>query len=185
MDMENNAIQSILLTQQQLKAIVARLAREIEAEYQATDKKLLLICVLKGSLIFTADLMRELHIPLSIDFMQASSYGSGTTSSGKINIRLDLSEKDLSQYDVLVVEDILDTGNTLSFLLEYLKKKGPHSVKLCVLLNKPDRRINAIPIDFEGARIPDEFVVGYGLDYNEQYRNLPYIGILKPSVYSL
>lgn len=180
----SSAIQSVLLTKEQLKETVAKLAGEIEAEYSSPDKNLLMICVLKGSLVFTADLMRELNIPLKVDFMQASSYGSGTVSSGKVNIRLDLKENDLSQYDILVVEDILDSGNTLSFLLDYLKSKGARSIKLCVLLNKPERRKIPVHVDFEGTKIADEFVVGYGLDYNEQYRNLPYVGILKPSVYS-
>lgn len=179
----NNAIKSVLLTEKQLDEIVTRLAGEIEAHYSAPGKNLLMICVLKGSLIFTADLMRKINLPMKVDFMQASSYGSGTVSCGNVKIRLDLKEKDLSQYDILVVEDILDSGNTLSFLLNYLKERAVRSVKLCVLLNKPERRKIPIEVDFEGAKIADEFVVGYGLDYNEQYRNLPYVGILKPEVY--
>ena len=129
-----------------------------------------------------ADLVRQVELPLHLDFMSASSYGAGTVSSGQVDIRLDLQE-DIAGRDVLLVEDILDTGNTLSKLVAELQARGPASLKLCVLLDKPDRRTKPIQADYVGFTIPDAFVVGYGLDYNEKYRNLPYVGILKPSVY--
>lgn len=176
-------IEKILISESEIKKIVKKLAAEITAAYEHSDKKLLLVCVLKGSLIFTADLMRELRLPLTIDFMQASSYGDSSTSCGKVTLKLDLATKNLADYDVLVIEDILDTGCTLSYLLEHLQSSGAHSVKLCTLLNKPDRRTHPVQIDFEGIKIPDAFVVGYGLDYRQKYRNLPFIGILKPEVY--
>lgn len=177
-------IQEILISKSEIKEIVKKLAKEIEHKYSQSDKKLLLVCILKGSMVFTADLMRELHLPLTVDFIQVSSYGDNSVSCGNITLKLDLEHKDsLANYDVIVIEDILDTGCTLSFILNYLQKLGAHSVNLCVLLNKPDRRVHPVKIDFEGAIIPDEFVVGYGLDYQQQYRNLPFIGILKESIY--
>ncbi|MPM70618.1 Hypoxanthine phosphoribosyltransferase [bioreactor metagenome] len=142
------------------------------------------VCILKGSLVFVADLIREIKLPLEVSFLRATSYGSGTVSSGVVEISLAIDEKDLIGADVLVVEDILDSGHTLSNILKYLAGKGAHSVSLCVLLNKPSRRKTEVTIDYEGKQIPDEFVVGYGLDYNEKYRNLPYIGVLKKELYS-
>ena len=177
-------IQDVLLTENEIKVIVKRLAKEIEYVYKQTEKKLLLVGILKGSIIFMADLMREIHIPLTVDFIQISSYGDNRVSCGNITLKLDLQNKNrLSDYDILVVEDILDTGCTLMFLLNYLQNLGAHSVKLCTLLNKPDRRVQPVNVDFEGVKIPDKFVVGYGLDYQQKYRNLPFIGILKESVY--
>lgn len=176
-------VEKVLISEEQLQATVTRLAGEIEQTYQDSGRPLLLIGVLKGSIVFLADLMRALHLPLMIDFVQASSYGAGTVSSGTVHLRLDLKQKDLSEVDVLVVEDILDSGNTLAFLLDYLRSKGANSVRLCVLLNKPARRITEVPIDFEGLKIPDEFVVGYGLDFDERFRNLPFIGVPKREIY--
>lgn len=178
-----NDIAKVLVSEEEIKSAVARLAKEIDETYKNSDKTLLVVGILKGSIVFMADLIRSITAPMTIDFMQVSSYGSGTVS-GDIDFRLDLKYDDLSKYDVLVVEDILDTGNTLSYLLENLQNRGANSVKLCVLLNKPERRIKPIDIDFEGIVIPDEFVVGYGLDFNEKYRSLPYIGVLKPEVYA-
>lgn len=177
-------ISRVLISEEQLQQTVRRIAQEINAAYAGSNKPLLMVGILKGSVVFMADLMRHITVPMSIDFMQASSYGSNTVSCGNVNLRLDLKCTNLQDFDVLVVEDILDSGNTLSCILKYLKSKGAQSVRLCTLLNKPERRKVDVPIDFEGISIPDEFVVGYGLDYNEQYRQLPFIGVLDPAVYS-
>lgn len=179
----HNDVEKILFSEQDIKEMVKRIGKQISDDYRDSDKKLLLVCILKGSLIFTADLMREIDIPCEVDFMQASSYGDQTVSSGTVHIRLDLKEQDLSQYNIIIIEDILDTGNTLYNLINVLKGKGCDDVKLCVLLNKPDRRTKDVPVHYEGAKIPDEFVIGYGLDFNDRYRNLKYVGVLKPSVY--
>lgn len=179
----SNDIERVLTTKEEIQDTVARICKEIENDCKDSTKKLLLVGILKGSVVFMADIMKKLNIPLETDFIKVSSYGSGT-QSGEITLKLGLSKNDLSDYRVIVVEDILDTGNTLSLLLDYLKNDlGASDVKLCVLFNKPDRRIKPIHIDYEGFVIPDEFIVGYGLDYDEKYRNLPYVGILKRSVY--
>lgn len=177
---KENELKSILLTEEEIKAIVKRLGSEITADYK--DKNLIVVSVLKGSVMIMADLLREIKLPLKIDFMAVSSYGSGTTSSGTVKIIKDL-DINLSGYDILIVEDILDSGATLSSLKEILLTRKPASVKICTFLDKPDRRKADIKADYVGAVIPDEFVVGYGLDYDEKYRNLPYVGILSPSVY--
>lgn len=173
-------MQEILLTEAQLKTRIAEMAAQITKDYAGKD--LLVVGVLRGCFVFMADLVRNLALPLVLDFVSASSYGSGTTSSGDVQFKLDLSE-DIAGRDVLVVEDILDTGNTLSKLLENLRRRGPNSVKLCVMLDKPDRRTRPIEADYVGFTIPDAFVVGCGLDYDQKYRQLPYVGILKPEVY--
>lgn len=176
-------VERVLISEARIKEIVARLGCEIEDTYKNSGRPLMFVGILKGSAVFMADLMRSVNLPLTVDFMQVSSYGAGTVSGGRINMRLDLKEGDLTGTDILVVEDILDSGNTLSFLLDYLRRRGAASVRLCVLLNKPDRRVADVHVDFEGMRIPDEFVVGYGLDFDEKYRNLPYIGVLRPEAY--
>lgn len=173
-------IKSVLLSPGDIQKIVLELAQQIDRDY--AGKNLVMVGLLKGSVVFMADLMRAVKTKCRIDFMVTSSYGSGTESSGRLNILKDLSES-VEGADVLVVEDIIDSGVTLSFILDYLKAKKASSVKLCTLLNKPDRRKKEVPVDYTGAVIPDEFVVGYGLDYAEYYRNLPYIGILKPEIY--
>ena len=173
-------VKEILFSEEQLKQRVEQLAAEINRDY--AGQELMLISVLRGSFVFMADLVRELTVPCTVDFMAVSSYGSGTSSSGQVQITKDLSE-DISGKHVLVVEDILDSGNTLSYLLELLRARKPASIRLCTLLDKPERRIKPVQLDYTGFSIPDAFVVGYGLDYDEHYRNLPYIGILKPSVY--
>jgi len=173
-------IDHILFSEEQLKSRVAEIAAEIDRDYQG--KEPILIGVLRGSFIFIADLMRAITLPCTVDFMAVSSYGAGTTSSGQVKIVKDLSEH-IEDKDVIVVEDILDSGNTLSYLLEILKARKPASIKLCTLLDKPERRTKPVEVAYSGYSIPDEFVVGYGLDYAERYRNLPYIGVLKPSVY--
>ena len=173
-------IEKILLQEDELKQRVKELGAQITEDYKGKD--LVLITVLRGSYIFMADLSRSIDLPCVIDFMSVSSYGKGTTSSGQVQITKDLSEN-IAGKDVIVVEDILDSGNTLSYLLEILKARKPASVRLCTLLDKPERRVKDIRADYSGFTIPDAFVVGYGLDYAERYRNLPYVGILKPSVY--
>ena len=177
-------IERILLSEQELDAIITRLAGELDRDYAGEDKRLVLLCILKGSVVFMGELMKKITVPVEIDFMRVSSYGAGSTSSGNINILLDLQRKDIDQCDILIVEDIIDSGRTLAHLSRYLKLKGAHSVKTCTLLDKPDRREVAFDVDYVGQNIPDEFVVGYGLDYNEKYRALPYVGVLKREVYA-
>lgn len=179
----HNDIEKIMFSEEEVQKMVKKIGKQISDDYRNSDKRLLLVCILKGSLIFTADLMRAIDIPCEVDFMQASSYGDKTISNGTVHIRLDLKKHDLSDYNIVIIEDILDTGNTLYNLINVLHGKGCDDVKLCVLLNKPDRRERQITVHYEGAKIPDEFVVGYGLDYDDLYRNLPYIGVLKPEVY--
>ncbi|MBQ4569240.1 MAG: hypoxanthine phosphoribosyltransferase [Ruminococcus sp.] len=171
----------ILFTQEEIHQMVCSLAKRINEDYKG--KNLILIGLLKGSIMFMSDLMKEIELDCKIDFICASSYGSGSTSSGRVNIVKDVSQP-LDGLDVLIVEDIIDSGNTLNFITKYFKAKNAESVKICTLLSKPDRRVVDIPVDYIGVEVPDEFVVGYGLDFDENYRNLPYIGILKPSVYS-
>lgn len=171
----------ILISEAEIKTMVKSMADKINEDYK--DKNLLLVGLLKGSIVFMADLMKELTVDVKIDFMCVSSYGTSTESSGRVNIIKDVSQP-VEGLDVLIVEDIIDSGNTLSFILKYFEAKGVNSVKICTLLSKPDRRVVEIPVDYMGAEIPDEFVIGYGLDYAENYRNLPYVGILKRSVYS-
>ena len=173
-------IDHILFNEEQLKARVREIAGQIDRDF--AGKEPMLISVLRGSFIFMADLMRSITLPCTVDFMAVSSYGAGTTSSGKVKITKDLSES-IEGRDIIVVEDILDSGNTLSYLLQILQARHPASMKLCTLLDKPDRRIKPVHVDYSGFSIPDEFVVGYGLDFAEKYRNLPYIGVLKPCVY--
>ncbi len=173
-------IERVLLTEEELKAKVKELGNKISADYQG--KEPLLISVLRGSYIFMADLTRALSIPCQVDFMAVSSYGSGTTSSGQVNIIKDLSDS-IEGKDVIVVEDILDSGNTLHYLLQVLSARHPASIRLATLLDKPSRRSKPVQANYVGFSVPDKFVVGYGLDYDERYRNLPYIGILKPCVY--
>ncbi|MGM9645630.1 MAG: hypoxanthine phosphoribosyltransferase [Eubacteriales bacterium] len=178
-----NDIQKILLSQDEIDAITTRIAQQIDNDYADRNKRLLLICILKGGVVFMSDLMKKIRRPVEIDFMKVSSYGNGTETSGRINIILDLHRSDLSDLDVIVVEDIIDSGKTLSYLVEYLKLNGAHSVKTCTLLDKPSRRQVDFEPDYCGAIIPDEFVVGYGLDYAENYRTLPFVGVLKPEIY--
>ena len=178
--MFENDIQEVLFSEEQLKARVAEIARQIEADY--AGKEIMLISVLRGSFIFMADLCRAIQLPCTLDFMSVSSYGKSTTSSGQVQITKDLSE-DITGRHVIVVEDILDSGNTLSYLLKILENRHPASIRLCTLLDKPERRVKPVEVHYTGFTIPDAFVVGYGLDYAERYRNLPYIGVLKPAVY--
>lgn len=175
-----NDIEKVLYSEEELKDICQRLGKQISEDYK--DKNLLLVSVLKGSVIFMGDLMRNITIPCRIDFMAVSSYGSGTVSTGRVKIKKDL-DIDISGYDLLIVEDILDSGITLDNLRRILMLRNPKSIKICTLLDKPERRKADITADYAGTIVPDEFVVGYGLDYDEKYRNLPFIGVLKRSVY--
>lgn len=179
-----NQLESVLVSETELDEITTRLANEITNDYKDSTKKLLILSILKGSLIFTSDLIRKIDLPLEIDFMKVSSYGSGTISSGNLKIYLDLKRDDMTDLDIIIVEDIVDSGRTLSNLKEYLKEKNANSVKICTLLDKPSRREYPLVADYCGAEIPDKFVVGYGLDFDEKYRHLPFVGVLKPEVYS-
>lgn len=180
-----NDIAKVLVSEEEIAGAVKRIAREMENDFKNSDKKVLLMCTLKGAVVFLADLMKNFNLSAEIDFIKVSSYASGTESSGVISLKSGPDLKDLSEYNVVVIEDILDTGNTLSWLLDHVKNTlNAHSVKLCALFNKPDRRVKDVKIDYQGFIIPDEFIVGYGLDYNEMYRNLPYVGVLKPEVYN-
>lgn len=177
-------IERILLSEDELEEIIGRIAKQLDNDYSGEDKRLVLLCILKGSVVFMGELMKKITVPVEIDFMRVSSYGSGTSTSGNINIVLDLLRKDLDTCDIVIVEDIIDSGRTLSHLTQYLKLKGARSVRTCTLLDKPERREVDFKVDYVGREIPDEFVVGYGLDYDEKYRALPYVGVLKPEVYS-
>ena len=175
-------VAEILLEEAQIQAKVAELGRRISADY--AGREVTLVSVLKGALPFMADLMRQLTIPVRIDLMEVSSYGgTATESSGLVRIIKDLSSS-IDGRDVLLVEDIIDTGLTLNYLVRYLRGKNPASLRICTLLDKPARRLVEIPVDYVGFTIPDQFVVGYGLDYNELYRNLRFVGVLRPEVYS-
>ena len=180
MSIFDNDIQEVLFSEEQLKNRVREIAQQITADYQG--KEIMLISVLRGSFVFMADLCRAIDLPCTLDFMAVSSYGKGTKSSGQVQITKDLSE-DISDRHIIVVEDILDSGNTLSYLLKLLQARHPASIRLCTLLDKPSRRTKPVEADYTGFSVDDLFVVGYGLDFAEKYRNLPYIGILKPCVY--
>ena len=172
-------IEKILLTEEDIAQTVNDLAERITEDYRG--KQLVIVVIMKGSLPFAADLMRKIDLPLTVDFMQASSYGAGTTS-GKLVIKRDL-EEDITGKDLLIVEDIVDSGNTLSYLKKHFANSAASSVRVCALLSKPERRETDVEVEYIGKIVPDEFVVGYGLDYNQKYRNLPYIGILKREIY--
>lgn len=174
-------VQRVLVTEQELDTIVKRLASEIDTDYEGKDW--LMVGVLKGSVLFMADLMKAMKNDFKIDFVVVSSYADGTESTGRVNVIKDISQSVVGK-DILIVEDIIDSGNTLHFLDQYLRAKGAASVNLVTLFDKPDRRVKEVPVKYVGKVIPDEFIVGYGLDYAEKYRTLPYVGILKPEVYS-
>jgi hypoxanthine phosphoribosyltransferase len=171
----------ILYTEELIQETVSKLAERINAEYKG--KEPLFVGILKGSFVFMADLIRKIDLKCSVDFMVVSSYGSGRSSTGAVKINKDLSE-DIEGRDVILVEDILDSGLTLSYLIKYLQVRKPASIRICTLLDKPARRTTEIVADYTGIICPDEFIVGYGLDYAEKYRNLPYIGVLKPEAYA-
>ncbi|MBQ8596634.1 MAG: hypoxanthine phosphoribosyltransferase [Lachnospiraceae bacterium] len=166
----------VLLTEEEVDAKIREIGEQISKDYEG--KEVHLICVLKGGSFFMCELAKRITVPVSFDFMSVSSYGGGTSSSGVIKIVKDLDETIMGK-DVIVVEDIVDSGRTLSYLMELLKSRQPASLRLCTLLDKPDRRVVQVPVDYTCFQIPDEFVVGYGLDYAQKYRNLPYIGIVE------
>lgn len=165
----------VLLSEKEVDDRIQAIGEQISRDY--AGKQVHLICVLKGGSFFLCELAKRITVPVSLDFMSVSSYGSETKSSGVVKIIKDLDEP-IKGKDVLVIEDIVDSGRTLSYLMEMLKDRGPASLKLCTLLDKPDRRVIDVPVDYTGFKIPDEFVVGYGLDYDQRYRNLPYIGVI-------
>ena len=177
-------IAKILVSEAQIDEITTRIAAEIDRDYKGHDGRLVLVCILKGSIVFMGDLMKKIKVPVEIDCMKVASYGAGTTTTGTVNIHLDLIRPDLPECDLLIVEDIIDSGVTLSYLTKYLKAKGARSVRTVTLLDKPSRRKVEFVPDYRGVEIPDEFVVGYGLDYDEKYRALPFVGVLDPSVYA-
>ena len=177
----NDDILRVLYSEEELEAKCAELGAQISKDYEG--KNLLLVSMLKGAVVFMTDLMRHITVPCSIDFMVVSSYGSGVKTSGVVKIVKDL-DADLAGKDLLIVEDILDTGMTLHYLKQLLQDRNPNSIRIATLLDKPERRRAAVRADYVGYQVPDEFVVGYGLDYDEKYRNLPYVGVLKPEVYS-
>ena len=176
-----NDIKEVLVSEQQINQKLCEMGKQISEDYNG--KNLLVISILKGAALFMSDLIRHITIPLQIDFMVASSYGKNKVTSGSVKIIKDL-DIDVRDYDILIVEDILDSGITLSNLIKVLESRNPKSVKVCALLSKPSRRQVEVPLAYEGFEVPDEFVVGYGLDYAEYYRNLPFIGILKEEIYS-
>ena len=174
-------VEQILYTEEELRSRVKELGCQITADYAGREP--LLISVLRGAYIFMADLTRSINLDVTVDFMSVSSYGAGTVSSGQVEIKKDLSAS-IEGKDLIIVEDILDSGNTLYYLMDVLRARKPASIRLCTLMDKPERRTKPIKADYVGFTIPDAFIVGYGLDYAEKYRNLPYVGVLKPSVYN-
>lgn len=166
----------VMIPEEEVDAKIAELGKKISEDY--AGKQVHLICILKGSVFFTCELAKRITVPVSLDFISVSSYGDGTASSGIVRIAKDLDES-LEGKDVIVIEDIIDSGRTLYYLLEVLAKRQPNSLKLCTLLDKPDRRVKDVKVDYVGFEIPDEFVVGYGLDYAQKYRNLPFIGVVE------
>lgn len=178
--MLNKDIKEVLVTEEQLKEVNERLGAKITEDFK--DKNLLVVGILKGSIYFMTDLTRYIDLPLKLDFLAVSSYGGGTSSSGAVKILKDI-DINLEGYDILLVEDILDSGRTLHYVCEMLKTRKPKSVSIVTLLDKPERRVVDLSPDYVGCQVPDEFVVGYGLDYDQKYRNLPYIGSLKREIY--
>lgn len=166
----------VLISEAEVEEKVLELAERINRDYEG--KRLKLICILKGSVFFTCELAKRLTVPVTLDFMSVSSYGNEKVSSGRVKIVKDLDES-IADEDILVIEDIIDSGNTLRYLLDLLGSRNPASMKLCTLLDKPDRRVTDVNVDYVGFTIPDKFVVGYGLDFEQQYRNLPYIGVVE------
>ena len=182
--MADNMIAKVLVSEKEIDEIGWRIAAAIDADFGGRqDKRLVLLGILKGSVVFLGDLMRKLKTPHEIEFMKVSSYGAGTKTTGELKIHLDVTRPDLADCHIVIVEDIIDSGRTLSFLVKYLRERGAESVRTCTLLDKPSRREVNFSADYVGREIPDEFVVGYGLDYDEKYRMLPYVGVLKREVY--
>ena len=182
-DMTGNDIEEVLMSAEEIDATTTRIAGEIDRDLEGCEGKVILVGILKGSVVFMADLMKKIKTPVEIDFMKVSSY-KGTESTGRIEIKLDLNRGDISNANIIIIEDIIDSGRTLSYLCEYLRLNGAKNVKTCTLLDKPSRRTVEFVPDYIGREIPDAFVIGYGLDYDERYRTLPYVGILSKSVYA-
>ena len=180
----NEFVQKVLVSEEELAKITAKLGKQITEDYKNSDKPIICIVILKGSLIFASDLIRHIELPLEVEFMKVSSYGAGTKNSGEIKIHLDLLRANLEKYNLIIIEDIVDSGRTLARLTQLLSNRNASSVKTCTLLDKPSRREVEFVPDYCGMTIPDDFVIGYGLDYDEKFRNLPYVGVLKPEVYS-
>ena len=176
----HNDIKEILFTKQEIDLMVHKIASQINEDF--AGEEVIAVIILKGSMIFASDLIRCLTVNVKLDFMQASSYGSGSVSSGVINIKKDI-DTDITGKNVIIIEDIIDSGNTLALLKKEMESRGAKTVKIASLLSKPDRRVVDVPVEYIGSEIPDEFVVGYGLDMDEKYRQMDYIGILKPEVY--
>ncbi len=176
-----NSIEKVLFTEEQIKARIKKLAKEITKDLQNED--VIVITVLKGAAMLSCDLVRELPFPVILDYISVSSYYSGTKSSGNVKIKKD-TDINMQGHTVLIVEDIVDSGNTLAHLVKLFELRGAKQVRVCTLLDKPARRVTEVRVDYTGFDIPDEFVVGYGLDFDQQFRNLPYIGVLKPEVYT-
>ncbi|MDF2843525.1 MAG: hypothetical protein K0R00_1951 [Herbinix sp.] len=166
----------VMLSEEQVNERIRQLAEQISKDYEG--RSIHLICILKGSVFVSCELAKRITIPVTLDFMSVSSYGSGTVSSGRVRILKDLDES-IQDRDVLIVEDIIDSGNTLSYLMDLLATRAPRSLSICTLLDKPDRRVTDVDVKYVGFVIPDEFVVGYGLDYDQYYRNLPYVGVVE------
>lgn len=173
-------VEKVLVTEEEIAEIVSRLGEQINRDYADSKNKLVIVSVLKGAMPFTTDLMKKLNVVHELECIKASSYGMGTESSGKIKVSLDFNRDDINECDCLIIEDIVDSGNTLKFLVEHLKAKGAKSVKTCTLLDKPSRRKVDFEPDYKGKVIPDEFVFGYGLDLFEEYRNLPFVAVVNP-----
>ena len=165
-----------LISEEDVAEKIAEMGAQISKDYEG--ESVYLLCILKGGVFFTTELAKHITVPVSLDFMSVSSYGGGTTSSGIVRIVKDL-DTPIEGQNVLIAEDIIDTGRTLAYLMEHLKQRKPKSLKLCTLLDKPDRRVSDVKVDYTGFEIPDEFVVGYGLDYDQRYRNLPYVGVIE------
>jgi len=175
----SNDIARVLVTEEEIDAITTRIAKEIDRDYATEDKRLILVCILKGSIVFMGDLMKKITVPVEIDCMKVSSYGAGTSTTGSVNIHLDLMRPDLDKCDLLIIEDIIDSGFTMREVFKLLSERQPKTLKLASCLSKPSRRECEIDIDYLGFEIPDKFVIGYGLDYAEKYRNLPYLGYIE------
>ena len=171
-------IKELLVTEEEIEQIVTRLGKEIDRDY--ADKNLVIVCVLKGSVMFTIDLSKKLNTVCEMEFVRTYSYGNGTESNGEVQMKIDFDRPDMADCDVLIIEDIVDSGNTLKFLVDHIKSKGPRSVKTCAFLDKPSRRKVDINPDYVGKEIPDKFVFGYGLDLFEKYRDLPYVAVVSP-----
>ena len=171
-------IKELLVTEEEIEQIVTRLGKEIDRDY--ADKNLVIVCVLKGSVMFTIDLAKKLNTVCEMEFVRTYSYGNGTESNGDVQMKIDFDRPDMAECDILIIEDIVDSGNTLKFLVDHIKSKGPRSVKTCAFLDKPSRRKVDINPDYVGKEIPDKFVFGYGLDLFEKYRDLPYVAVVSP-----